>query len=172
MQKVRFVLLSSKEHLQLFVDYVNKHNKCLKCISEAENDHSFSNIDIKITCHNQQFKTSIYKKTTFSGAFTHYESYVNQTYKKSLIDTLLFCCFSVCSDYTSFHLEIENIREIFKKYLSFRNCRAIYKIRSFFKQTSCSEKSNSNCSEKGTFCSTSISGNVIIQFKMKMKNLL
>ena len=78
-QRVRFVLLSSKEHLQLFVDYVNKHNKCLKFISEAENDNSFSNIDIKITCHNQQFKTSVYKKTTFSGAFTHYESYVNQT---------------------------------------------------------------------------------------------
>ena len=34
---------------------------------------------------------------------------------KSLIDTLLFCCFSICSDYTSFHLEVENLREILKK---------------------------------------------------------
>ena len=110
-----FVLFSSKEHLQLFVDYMNKQHKCLKFTSEAENDNSFSFLDIKITCHNQQFKTSVYRKPTFSGVFTHYESYVDQTYKKSLIDTLLFRCFSICSDYTSFHLEVENLREILKK---------------------------------------------------------
>ena len=110
-----FVLFSSKEQLQLFVDYMNKLHKCLKSISEAENDNSFSFLDIKITRHNQQFKTSVYRKPTFSGVFTHYESYVDQTYKKSLIDTLLFWCFSVCSDYTSFHLEVEKLREILKK---------------------------------------------------------
>ena len=76
-----FVLFSSKEHLQLFVDYMNKQHKCLKFTSEAENDNSFSFLDIKITRHNQQFKTSVYRKPTFSGVFTHYESYVDQTYK-------------------------------------------------------------------------------------------
>ena len=90
-----FVLFSSKEHLQLFVDYMNKQHKCLKFTSEAENDNSFSFLDIKITRHNQQFKTSVYRKPTFSGVFTHYENYFDQTYKKSLIDTLLFRCFSV-----------------------------------------------------------------------------
>ena len=111
-----FVLFSSKEHLQLFVDYMNKQHKCLKFTSEAENDNSFSFLDIKITHHNQQFKTSVYSKPTFSGVFTHYESYADQTHKKSLIATLLFRGFSICSDYTSFHLEVENlIREILKK---------------------------------------------------------
>ena len=45
----------------------------------------------------------------------HYESYVDQTYKKLLTDTLLFRCFSVFSDFTLFHLEVENLREILKK---------------------------------------------------------
>ena len=103
---------SSKEHLQLFVDYVNKHHKCLKFTSEAENGNSFSLLDFKITRHNQQFKTSVYRKPTFSGLFTHFKSYVDQTYKKSLIGTLLFHCFLICSDHTSFHLEVENLREI------------------------------------------------------------
>ena len=40
---------------------------------------------------------------------------MDQTYKKSLIDTLLFPCFSVCSDYTLFHLEVKNLIEILKK---------------------------------------------------------
>ena len=66
-----FVLSSSKEHLQPFVDYMNKQHKCLKFTSEAENDNSFSFLDIKITHHNQQFKTSVYGKPTFSGVFTH-----------------------------------------------------------------------------------------------------
>ena len=62
-------------------------------------------LDIKMTCHSQQFKTSVYRKPTFSGVFMHYKSYVDQTYKKSLIDTL-FHCFSICSGYTSFNLDV------------------------------------------------------------------
>ena len=34
-------------------------NKCLKFTSEAENDNSFSFLDIKITRHNQKFKTCL-----------------------------------------------------------------------------------------------------------------
>ena len=94
---------------------MNKQHKCLKFGSETENDSSFLFLDIKITCHSQQFKTSVYRKPTFRDVFPHYESNLDQTYKKSLIDTFLFCCFSVCSDYTSFHLEVENLREILKK---------------------------------------------------------
>ena len=105
-----FVLFSSKEYLQLFVDYMNKQHKCLKFTSEAENDDSFSFLDIKITPHNQQFEKTIYRKLTFSGVFLHYESYVDQAYKKYLIYTLLFRCFSICSDCTSYHLEVENLR--------------------------------------------------------------
>ena len=46
-------LFSSKEALQLFVDYMNKQHKCLKFTSEVESDNSFSSLDIKINHHNQ-----------------------------------------------------------------------------------------------------------------------
>ena len=59
--------------------------------------------------------TSVYRKPTFSGVFTHYESYVDQKYKKSLNDILLFHCFSICFDYMSFHLEVENLEETLKR---------------------------------------------------------
>ena len=58
-----FLFFLPKGYLQLFVDYINKQNKCPK-LSEAENDNSFSFLEIKITCHNQQFKTSVYRKPT------------------------------------------------------------------------------------------------------------
>ena len=110
-----FVLFSSKEHLQPFVDYMNKQHRCIKFTSETEQNNTFSFLDINITRQNNQLKTSVYRKPTFSGVFTHYESYIDQSYKKSLIFTLLFRCYSLCSDYTLFHLEVEKLREILKK---------------------------------------------------------
>ena len=80
-----FVLFSSKEHLQLFVDYMNKQHRCIKFTSKTEQNNTFSLLDINITRQNNQLKTSVYRKPTFSGVFTHYESYIDQSYKKSLI---------------------------------------------------------------------------------------
>ena len=110
-----FVLFSSKEHLQPFVDYMNKQHRCIKFTCETEQNNTFSSLDINITRQNNQLKTSVYRKPTFSGVFTHYKSYIDQSYKKSLIFTLLFRCYSLCSDYTLFHLEVEKLREILKK---------------------------------------------------------
>ena len=54
------LFFSSEEHLQLFVDYMNKQHKhkCLKSTSEAENDNSFPFLENKITRQSNQFKTS------------------------------------------------------------------------------------------------------------------
>ena len=37
-----FVLFSSKEHLQPFVDYMNKQDRCIKFTSETEKNNTFS----------------------------------------------------------------------------------------------------------------------------------
>ena len=44
-----FVLFSSKEHLQLFVDYMNKQHRCIKRTSETEQDNTFCFLDINKT---------------------------------------------------------------------------------------------------------------------------
>ena len=44
-----FVLFSSKEHLQPFVDYMNKQDRCIKFTSETEKNNTFSFLDINIT---------------------------------------------------------------------------------------------------------------------------
>ena len=55
------------------------------------------------------------KDPLIRGVFMHLEGYLDQTYKKSLMNTLSFCCFLNYSHYTLFHLEVENLKEIFKK---------------------------------------------------------
>ena len=73
-----FVLYSSKDHL--FADYMSKQHKCIYFTYETEHDYSFSFLDVEITHHNQQFKTSVYRKPTFSGVSTHHENYLDQSY--------------------------------------------------------------------------------------------
>ena len=72
-----FILFSCKEHLQPFVDYMNKQHRCIKFTSETEQNNTFAFLDINITRQNNQLKTSFYRKSTFSGIFTYYESYID-----------------------------------------------------------------------------------------------
>ena len=148
---------------------MNKHYECLKFTSEAEIDNSFSFLDIKITCHNQQFKTSVYRKATFSGVFMHYESYLDQTYKKSLIDTLLFRCFSICSDYTIFHLEVKNLREILKKN-SYPSAMMEQSIRPFLNTLHVLKKVIPTVPKKELFIVLPCLGTLLSNLKGKLKN--
>ena len=61
---------SSKEHCQPFLDYINKQQRCIKFTSETEQTNNFSFLDINITHQNNQLKTSVYRKLTFSGVYT------------------------------------------------------------------------------------------------------
>ena len=60
-------------------------------------------LDIKISHENNKFVTSFYRKLTFSGVFTNFESFISKCYKRSLIDTLLYRGFSLCSNMEKFH---------------------------------------------------------------------
>ena len=128
----RFVYFSSKEHLQRFVGYMNEQHRCIKFTSETEKNNTFSFLDINITCQNNQRKTFVYRKPTSSGVFAHYESYIDKSYQKVLIFTLLSPCYSICLDYTLFHLEVEKLREILKKN-SYPSGIIEVSIRTFFK---------------------------------------
>ena len=129
-------------------------------------------LDIKINRHNQQFKTSVYRKPIFSDVLTHYESYVDQTYKKSLIDTLLFRCFSIWCGYTSFHLEIKNLSEILKKN-SYPSRIIEQSIRSFLNKLHVPKKVIPTVPKKELFIVLRYLGTLSsIQFKAKIKNLL
>ena len=68
---------------------------------EKEDQSSFSFLDIKIIRNTEKkhFETSVYRKSTFSGVFTNFKSFIPRTYKI----VVLFRCFSICSSYEKFH---------------------------------------------------------------------
>ena len=85
-----------------------------KFTSEMEMNNSLSFLDIKIVRENNKFTTSVYRKPTFSGVFTNFESFIPNSYKYALIFTLLHRAFKLCSNFELLHQEIENLKNIFR----------------------------------------------------------
>ena len=69
-----FVLFKSKDHLLLFTKHLNTRHKNLKFTFDLEQNNSFSFLDVKITHRSNGFSTSVFRKGTFSGVFTNFDS--------------------------------------------------------------------------------------------------
>ena len=90
-------------------------HKNSKFTFDFEQNNSFSFLDVKITWGSSGFSTSVFRKAMFSGVFTNFDSFIFESYKTGLIIlTLLFGCFTICSDMQSFPLEVEQLQQIFK----------------------------------------------------------
>ena len=109
-----FLLFRTKDHVEKFKNFFNKQHKNIKFTSEIEENGSLSFLDITITRENNKFVTSVYRKPTFSGIFTNFESFIPEIHKRGLIETLLHRSFRLCSSYENFHREIETLKSIFK----------------------------------------------------------
>ena len=110
-------MFRSRDHVKKFVDYMNTKHSNIRFTFEIEDQNSFSFLDIKIIRNTEKkaFETSVYRKSTLSGVFTNFKSFIPMTYKFGLLETMLFRRFSICSSYEKFHEEIVKLKEIFKR---------------------------------------------------------
>ena len=114
--KFQLVLSFSKEVIRKkFQGYLNCQHPNIKIKSEIEENNSILFLDIKIRRVNNSFSTNIYRKVTFSGVFTNFESFIPISCKSNLIFTLLFRAFKLSSNVELFHQEIPNLKDIFKR---------------------------------------------------------
>ena len=70
-----------------------------------------------ITRVGNELQTSLFRKKTFSGVYLNFSSHLPNTYKKGLIDTLLYRAYNIFSNYSSFHQEINYLKTIWQKNL-------------------------------------------------------
>ena len=102
-----FALFSSPDHADKFKDYLSSKHPNIKFSIEKEEDGRLPFSDINIFRENDKFATNVYRKKTFSGVYTNFKSFIPETYKIGLIKSLLFQCFSLCSDFIKFDHEID-----------------------------------------------------------------
>ena len=105
-----FLFLSwSSRKVKKYLSY--KHPN-MKFLLKKENDGCLSFLDINIFHKKGKFVTNIYGKKTFTGVYTILNSFIPETYKTGLIESLLFPCFNLCSDFVKFHHEINILQSI------------------------------------------------------------
>ena len=80
-----FVLFRSQDHLIKFRDYFNKCHPNINFTFEQEKNGKLSFLDVEVSRDRNTFVTSVYRKPTFSGVYTHFDSFLTSTYKIGMI---------------------------------------------------------------------------------------
>ena len=113
-----FVLFKFAEHLSKFRDYFNTCHQNMSFSLEQEKEGKLSFLDVQVSHQEGHFVTTVYRKPTFSGVYTHFESFLPTIHKFGMIYTLVYHCFKICSDWTKFHEELNFLKKnIFEKCL-------------------------------------------------------
>ena len=82
---------------------------------KKEKDTKISFLDISISRNNNALGTSIFRKPTFSGVYTNFNSFLPTEYKRSLLHTLLYRTYNICSSYLQIHEEINHLKSVWHK---------------------------------------------------------
>ena len=110
-----FITFSSLNQVEKFKKYLFSKHPSMKFSLEKENDDHLSFSDINIFREKGKFVTNVYRKKNFSGVYTNFNSFIPEIYKTGLIESLLFRCFNLSSDFMKFHHEINILKDILYK---------------------------------------------------------
>ena len=108
-----FVVFKSSEHVDKFLSFINNQHRCISFTCEREVNNSLPFLDILISRKGPQLCTTLYRKPTFTGLGMKFESCLPLSYKLNLVQTLVHRAYRICSDYLSFHKEIEFLTNYF-----------------------------------------------------------
>ena len=76
-----FVLLKSENHVNNLLFYLNSKHTNIRFTCEIEKDRSLAFLAINVYRDNNKFGTSVHRKSTFSGVYTKYRSFIATEYK-------------------------------------------------------------------------------------------
>ena len=110
-----FCLFRDRSHVQDFLAYLNARHPNMNFTHEDESNSSLPFLDVNVIRSNGNFVTSIYRKPTFSGVYTNFNSFLPDLYKKSLVSTLLFRLFTICSSWELVDKEVTNLKKILRR---------------------------------------------------------
>ncbi|XP_067022058.1 uncharacterized protein [Acropora muricata] len=79
-----------------FLHYLNSRHNNIQFTVEFENNQGIPFLDVSVKRHdNNPFSTSIYRKKTFTGLYTKWDSFTPREYKINLIRTLTYRCLRI-----------------------------------------------------------------------------
>ena len=85
-------------------------------ISQMQCDYFFINVNVSILYqHLNSFSTSIYRKKTFTGLYTKWDSFTPRKYKINLIRTLTYRCFRICSSASLLQSALNDVKKLLSR---------------------------------------------------------
>ena len=106
-----FLAFRSREHVPLFLQYLNSKHSNIAFTAEIENERKLPFLDVLITREpDASISTSIYRKPTYTGLTTKFTSFIPLQLKRNLISTLTTRAFNICSNYFKMHTELQFLK--------------------------------------------------------------
>ena len=85
-----------------FFKWMNKQHPSITFTKEEEQDNKLAFLDVLLTrTTDGSIVTSIYRKPTFSGLYMKWDRFVPKSYKKGLVNCLVFRAWKLCSSYVA-----------------------------------------------------------------------
>ena len=107
-----FLLFRNHAHVESFCSFLNTRHPAIKFTSEVENNNTLNFLDINIVRKNNEFVTSVFRKNTFSGLVTNFNSFIPQIFKLNLISVLTFRAWKICSTSQLLSTELNFISDV------------------------------------------------------------
>jgi hypothetical protein len=105
-----FLLFQDAKCVDMFKEYMNNKHPNMHFTSESESNNTIPFLDVFITRVGSNFITSVYRKPTFSGVYTNFNSFLPSIYKVGLVSTLLYRSYTICSSWSLIDTEIKTIK--------------------------------------------------------------
>ena len=110
-----FVLFKDNSHAALFLNYISDFHANIKFTMDTEMDDQLPFLDILVSRSDGNFVTGIFRKSTFTGLGLNFFSHCSFGFKLNSCRTLLHRAYSLCSNWSKFHLEISMLSTYFRK---------------------------------------------------------
>ena len=108
-----FTMFESKDTANEFLRYLNSRHESIKFTIDFEQDNEIPFLDVLIKrCPNNTCATSIYRKKTFTGLYTKWDSFTPLKYKINLIRTLTYRCYRICSSAFLLKSALDDLRKL------------------------------------------------------------
>ena len=108
-------MFKKRDHVKTFLRYTDSRHRNIKFTCEEEKNNKISFLDISISRNNNALETSIFRKPTFSGVYTNFNSFLPTEYKRKLLRTFLYRTYNICSSYLQIHEEIIHLKSVWQK---------------------------------------------------------
>ena len=105
-----FILWPHQKDVQILLDHVNSIRPSIQFTIEKEQDYKLPFLDILVTRTEQGFRSSVYRKPTFTGQYLIFNSHHPYTVKKGIVLCLQHRAKIINSDTDAYQEEMISLR--------------------------------------------------------------